>query len=99
MMTAFWVGLAVGVLCVSGLALGLKWLFKSRDESLAEAQQTRFGLMGVAAIVGQFLLAGVILFYVPNLDKHPLALAAGLLSMNLLLPLIIGAWMKSKDKK
>jgi|GEM_PF-2465369 len=92
----FLIGMLVGVLCVGGLALGLRWLFKSRAEGIDEGQSLRLGLMGVAVIVGQFIIAGLILFYVPDLDKHPLALASGLLSMNLLLPLAIGAIMKSK---
>jgi MFS family permease len=99
MIAAFLIGVFVGILCVGGLALGLKWLFKSRDESIEEGQRMRLGLMGVAVIVGQFILAGVILFYTPNLDQHPMALASGLLSMNLLLPLAIGVIMKSKNKK
>lgn len=98
MISAFLIGVFVGILCVSGLGLGLKWLFKSRDENIPESKRMRFGLMGVAALVGQFVFAGLILFYTPNLDQHPMALATGLLSMNLLLPLGIGAIMKSKNK-
>lgn len=96
MINAFLIGAMVGILCVGGLALGLKLLFKSRDESIEESKRTQYGLWGVFAIVGQFVAAGLIMFYTPNLDEHPLALASGLLSMNLLLPLAIGLKMRSK---
>ncbi len=90
MWQAFFIGIFVGLICVSGLALGVRWLFKSRDESLPEAQRTRLGVLGALVLVGQFVAAGLVLFYSPGLDKHPLALAVGLLSMNLVLPLFAG---------
>jgi len=94
MIESFLVGVFVGLICVSGLALGVRWLFKSRDESLSEGDRMKFGLWGVMLLVGQFVIAGLVLFYIPDLDKHPLALATGLLSMNLLLPLLAGKILK-----
>lgn len=92
---AFFIGVLVGIICVGGLALGVRWLFRSRDESLPESQQTKLGVMGALMIVGQFVVAGLILYYAPDLDKHPLPLAIGLLSMNLILPLFAGKlWKK-----
>lgn len=94
MLESFFVGIFVGVICVSGLTLGVRWLFKSRDATLSESARMKFGIWGALVLVGQFVVAGLVLFYVPDLDKHPLALATGLLSMNLLLPLLVGKILK-----
>jgi hypothetical protein len=95
MIQALLVGVLVGLICVGGLTLGVRWLFRSRDESLPEAERTRLAILGGAVLFGQFVVAGLVLFYVPGLDKHPLPLAAGLLSMNLILPLFAGKlWKK-----
>jgi hypothetical protein len=95
MWLSFFVGLLVGLICVGGLTLGVRWLFRSRDERLPEGQRNKFALMGGAILFGQFVVAGLVLFFVPNIDAHPLALALGLLSMNLVLPLFVGKlWKK-----
>jgi hypothetical protein len=94
MWQAFFVGILVGLICVGGLALGVRWLFQSRDESRPEGERTRLGVMGALVLVGQFLVAGLVLFYTPGLHQHPLPLAVGLLSMNLILPFIAGRLWK-----
>ena len=94
MIQALLVGILVGLICVSGLVLGVRWLFRSRDESLPESERTKLGVMGALVLVGQFVVAGLVLFYIPGLDKHPLPLAVGLLSMNLILPLFAGRFWK-----
>jgi hypothetical protein len=94
MWLSFFVGILVGIICVGGLTLGVRWLFRSRDETLPEGQRNKLAFMGGSILLGQFVVAGLVLFYVPNIDKHPLALALGLLSMNLLLPLCVGKLWK-----
>jgi len=95
MVQAFFVGILVGFICVGGLALGVRWLFKSRDEALDASVRTRFGILGALILVGQFVVAGLVLYVTPGLDEQPLPLAVGLLSMNLLLPLFVGKlWKK-----
>lgn len=90
----FFVGVLVGVICVGGLALGMRWLIKSRDERYSEGTQQRFALLGIAVLIGQFVCAGLILWAVPGLTNEPLALASGLLSMNLVLPFFAGRWFR-----
>ncbi len=90
MIEIFFIGAAIGLICVGGLGLGVKWLFKSRDESLDEGTRFKYGLWGAFVLVGQFVAAGLILFFVKGLNKQPLALASGLLSVNLLLPFVMG---------
>lgn len=94
----FFVGVLVGIVCVGGLALGMRWLIKSRDERYSAGARQKFGLLGVAALVGQFVCAGLILWAVPGLTEEPLALATGLLSMNLILPIFAGRWFRKSHK-
>lgn len=86
----FFIGMMVGVICVGGLALGVRWLFKAKDETLSEGQQQKYTALGLFMMIGQFVGAGLILFITPGLSEKPLPLAGGLLSMNLLLPLLFG---------
>ncbi|NCN42585.1 hypothetical protein GW916_15210 [bacterium] len=97
MIRVFLIGLVVGVICVGGLAIGVRWLFKSRDETLDEGSQTKYGIWGALTIVGQFVVAGLILYFAEGVNDHPLALATGLLSMNLLLPAIFG-WIFYRNR-
>lgn len=96
MIRVLFIGLLVGLIMVGGLVLGFLWLIKSRDESLSESAQTKFGLLGVSVLVGQFLIAGLILYYSEGLSDEPLALAGGILSMNLVLPLLFGKMILNK---
>jgi hypothetical protein len=89
---AFLTGTAVGLVCVGGLFGGIKVLFHLRaadteGKEIPPRRKAFLVALAVGLLVGQFVVAGAILYFAPVAQDNPVPMALGLVATNILIPL------------
>jgi hypothetical protein len=96
---ALLIGALVGLVCVAGLFGGIRILFHLRTAE-AEGKEIPSGrkafliALAIGLLIGQFVLAGAILYFAPGAKDHPVMMALGLVSVNILIPLAAYPFVK-----
>jgi hypothetical protein len=94
------VGILTGLVCVGGIAVSLKMFFRlSTHPELNPAQKRRYMVLGVATFLGQFAVAGAVIYFLPKLQVRSVPFVMGLLATNFLIPVAIHYFSSKEDPR